>query len=148
MELHDHIFFCTWTIQRVNINPNTQRVQLRHWWQHVVQTPNFNERSRPILWIGSIFNGINIGTWNFDFPTSTEKWLWRSSSVASCLVLFGMFAVQEHVRNRSIAVLLLSFVGSTAYTAARGYLIVEALASLRSMSSQVYQSPNWVNMLP
>lgn len=121
-----------------------------------------------ILWFVSIgYGAIHAAAWHGHFPSTTEKWLWRASSVdlmGSGLVwlminfLGHMSArfnkywdsvIDRRVRWPTIVVLgTLCFLCGLAYVWARLFLVVEAAVSLRQLPLAVYQTPEWTNSIP
>ncbi|GKZ55575.1 hypothetical protein AnigIFM49718_000652 [Aspergillus niger] len=74
------------------------------------ESEGLNESSNTLtdLWmfIGSmIFGGIHLIAWDFQFPTTVEKYLWWAASlwctacVPTCTMLYFMFVLLEKVEN-------------------------------------------------
>ena len=96
----------------------------------------------------SVFGALHAIAWNYDFPTGTEKILWRVSS----LVLAGVPAVC------AVGIMLRGTDGDSALTMTtlsfvcgiicRLLLVSLMLASLRSLPSSAYQTIPWTNYIP
>ncbi|KAF1357602.1 hypothetical protein EJ07DRAFT_167513 [Lizonia empirigonia] len=125
-----------------------------------------------------LFSGIHVAGWNFDFPTATERILWRVSS----LLLFGITAafwlfetmaswtrlgredLEKHEARlrrkgtltvaRKMTELPLPWEFATitplaiVYGIERVYLIGEAFAELRNISATAYVNVEWTNFIP
>lgn len=121
-----------------------------------------------ILWIASIaFSGVHIAAWHAVFPSTTETWLWRSSSLyigfsGALWAALHLLAVispwlwwtwydimsgeASPVLGRAVTVIC-SVCGCT-YVFARGLLIVEAFASLRALPAAAYVVAQWTLSVP
>ena len=126
----------------------------------------------------SLFAAIHAAAWNYPFPTTTEKHLWRLS-VLACLLLPGLvlsafgigaykFSIEEvdtctHVLFRRpwrlllrfrlrdcVATLLLLtvYIGSVLYVAVRLFMIIETFISFRALPSSAFQSVSWSGLIP
>lgn len=89
----------------------------------------------------TLFGGIHVAAWNFDFPTSIELILWRSASVysAACgpiILLMGLiFGSYEDVEKRLLVIfLVLVFL----YITARLFLLVEIFRTLLFLPPLAY----------
>jgi hypothetical protein len=115
---------------------------------------------------------VHLIGWNFVFPTTVERNLWRSAtlilsgSAVSYMLLFLLLTWQLPAFRRLFGVsrantavevfdllpwwlqylVAASWVGS--YGTARLYLIVEAFISLRALPLAAYETVNWSNFLP
>ena len=96
----------------------------------------------------SVFGALHAIAWNYDFPTGTEKILWRVSSLvlAGGPVVFGvgimLWGISGELTNIMVA---LSFVYGII---CRLLLVSLMLASLRSLPSSAYQTIPWTNYIP
>ncbi|MCJ1276939.1 hypothetical protein MMC21_004747 [Puttea exsequens] len=117
--------------------------------------------------------GIHLAGWHFDFPSRTERILWRTSSlILMGLLIFYLLAIafgtmmsgrlakwlfNNHEATtilgvasllpRWVAVLLHSPV-FLIYGLARMYIITEGFVSLRALPKTAFESVNWSNFLP
>ncbi|KAF1838218.1 hypothetical protein BDW02DRAFT_636652 [Decorospora gaudefroyi] len=105
-----------------------------------------------------LFTAIHVAGWNFDFPTPTERLLWRISS----LLLFGITVAfcrkithrQTLQPKRKMTELPLPWEFAmitplaVIYGIARLYLIVEAFAELRDVGGTAYVHVEWTSFFP
>ena len=121
-----------------------------------------------ILWLASFaYGAIHATAWNDYFPTDAEKWLWRASSIyiAFCgglwifvnwlartwgpLDAFWERWVNGSAHWSSYLVLgPLVPVCGLSFLLARGYIVVEAFISVRSLPVAAYDTPNWSQIFP
>ncbi|KAL7952271.1 hypothetical protein V8C34DRAFT_299683 [Trichoderma compactum] len=119
------------------------------------------------------YGGIHLSVWNFEFPSATERLLWRIASIgigATSPVLFavglGMKILLELVKIlveivsgrrqsrkqwREVGERIYPYMGALAvlfYALARVYIVVESFVSLRRVSIGVYLTPSWLQMIP
>ena len=102
-------------------------------------------RAVHIVWIGCIFNGVDLMAWNFKFPTPIEIWLWRCCSLTACAAIVEQY-LALFLGQQKLTLLLTAGLGTPLYLVSR-LLIVEACLSLRAVSPAIYQSPSWQNEL-
>ena len=121
-----------------------------------------------ILWSASMgFGAIHAAAWNNYFPSLTEKWLWRSSSIhimASGLIwtLINLVAQAsrrfdqywERLRRptapwiNSVPLGILSLACGIGYAFARVFLVIEAFVSIRRLPVAAYETPDWTQEIP
>ena len=116
-----------------------------------------------VLWFATMgFGGVHASAWNDSFPSITEAWMWRFSSVfitASGLIWLlinwlahqwkaidnywnSILALRAHWMSYGVLGTICSLCG-VAYLSARAFLIVEAFISIRQLPVAAYQTPNW-----
>ena len=109
---------------------------------------------------GTVFSAFHIAAWNWEFPSSTVRTLWRSFAVTatgtSPLTLILPLQLLERFGPRPDRVsnivgyiwgaLLLSF--GLAYTISRLALIVLIFYCFSSMPAGVYETVDWTKFLP
>ena len=115
--------------------------------------------------IAALFGAIHCIGWSFAFPSHTEKWLWRTSSVAiTCLSLAfrpleltsdwlgnyqGNRVLMKWVTVFGFALSLVTILLSCIiYVLARVTLLILALTSLRSLPAEAYQTVHWTTFIP
>lgn len=124
------------------------------------------------LLVGFAYLGIHFAGWNFYFPTSTERTLWRLASlwfisllavyyIESTLETFfcrqvgkcffikeanTLTELRELFPRRVLSFILMPFFGS--YGVARVYIIVEGFISLRRLPLSAYESVEWASVIP
>ncbi|KAJ9615357.1 hypothetical protein H2200_001432 [Cladophialophora chaetospira] len=116
--------------------------------------------------------GLHLVAWNFTFPTSTERILWRTASLslAGLLVLYfisdfigvvyprqaAQFFYGQHAATiydiLAVSPPIMRYAPSaivlTCYSLARWYILVEGFVGLRALPMGVYKSVNWSNFIP
>jgi hypothetical protein len=125
-----------------------------------------------IIVVASTYLCIHLIGWNFTFPTTVERQLWRSaamvllgSMVSYWLIfiiylwlepvicrLFGFSKVNNGVEFLRLLPLWVQYLGAAiwigSYGTARLYLIVEAFISLRALPLAAYETVTWSSILP
>ena len=121
-----------------------------------------------ILWMASfVYCGIHAAAWNAQFPTVIEKWLWRSSAayIGFCggLWIILNYAAQAYgplnefwegwMDGKSnwyfnVVIGALVFVCGTSFAAARLFIVVEAIISIRRLPAAAYLTPDWTQVFP
>ncbi|KAF8142079.1 hypothetical protein EV363DRAFT_1443990 [Boletus edulis] len=107
-----------------------------------------------------ILGGLHLIAWNFDFPTETEKVLWRVASLtlaAGPLVILGLiliFGIAENLKLCSfddcldkVGVLTMGSVGILTIVS-RLLLVALMLASLRALPCSAHQTVSWTAYIP
>jgi hypothetical protein len=111
---------------------------------------------------GTVFSAFHIAAWNWEFPSSTVRTLWRSFAVTAtgtspltfllCLVprLLDRFDMIPHKAESIVQFIwgtfLLSF--GLAYIISRLALIVLIFYCFSSMPAGVYETVDWTKFLP
>ena len=117
---------------------------------------------------GVLYFGIHLVAWSFHFPSHTESWLWRSSSItlASLAAMYefgcwpgnyigkyflpgspntaieiGRALPKRVVRLFMWPFLIVSF-------CARSYIIVEGFVGLRALPETAFESVDWWSFVP
>ncbi|KAF8449414.1 hypothetical protein L210DRAFT_2663264 [Boletus edulis BED1] len=107
-----------------------------------------------------MLGGLHLIAWNFDFPTETEKILWRVASLAlagsplAMLGLMGLGTVVNHlnpgwVKDRAKAVV--DAIGISVWilgVVSRLLLVALMLASLRALPCSAHQTVSWTAYIP
>ncbi|KAF9035574.1 hypothetical protein BJ165DRAFT_649081 [Panaeolus papilionaceus] len=107
-----------------------------------------------LLAVGVAFGAIHFIAWNFSFPTATEMWLWRSSSIAlmsSTLTIFGLFLMGNTLDKGGIfstIAAILAFISTVIYVLARIFLLILPLITLRDPAPGVFVNIHWTSLLP
>ncbi|KAF8645823.1 hypothetical protein AX16_007554, partial [Volvariella volvacea WC 439] len=116
---------------------------------------------RNVFWglaIGVIFGGVHLVGWNFQFPTTTELWLWRASSIVitAAPLLLAISVALELIRGATVAVKILwaslsfftLYVCPLIYLAARLINLFLAFYTLRALPDSAYQNVRWTEFIP
>ena len=109
--------------------------------------------------VGVVFGGIHCIGWFFNFPSSAEAMLWRVSSA----VLTGIAFLLPIIFFTFVGIILLGLNDShrrryfvyafftiilVAYVVSRLLLLVEALISLRHLTSGMLALVKWTSFIP
>lgn len=92
----------------------------------------------------AMFIGIHLAAWNYPFATLTERWLWRSCSLA-ILPLLGLVVTTGRLSGAYHMVFLFSLI---LYGIARLILISLALAAFRKAPVGIYKDASWTDLIP
>ncbi|KAL4908107.1 hypothetical protein BDW74DRAFT_174803 [Aspergillus multicolor] len=110
-----------------------------------------------------LYGGFHCLAWSSFFPTTIEQWLWRGSALflltvpiwAALWILWwkalrSSYKALYLVRSGDLDIIAapLFFLVMVAYTLARCYFLVEALAGLRLLPATAYQTVQWAEFLP
>ena len=121
-----------------------------------------------ILWLANfVYGAIHAAAWAEHFPTNTEKWLWRSCSayIGFCGGLWVVlnYAAQAYRplnefwerwmdgggrRWQHILLGVPVVVCGASLIFARGFIVVEAFLSIRSLPAAAYDTPSWSQVFP
>ncbi|KAF8449455.1 hypothetical protein L210DRAFT_2664031 [Boletus edulis BED1] len=108
----------------------------------------------------TMLGGLHLIAWNFDFPTETEKILWRVASLAlagSPLAVLGVVGLGRVVENhlngwveKWVETVLVAFITSVYILSAASRLLLVALmlASLRALPCSAHQTVSWTAYIP
>ncbi|KAF8064244.1 hypothetical protein FPV67DRAFT_210985 [Lyophyllum atratum] len=119
----------------------------------------------------ALFGAIHCVAWSFQFPSDTEKLLWRASSITvTVLPVYGFLytryvtgALRAYMRNRHRRrILRFQFLYHHAhlfaaifycpavliYVAARLILLIQMFTLLRTRNPDIYQTAEWTTFIP
>ena len=103
-----------------------------------------------VLGVGICFGAIHCIAWGFSFPTHTELFMWRISSVAITAVpiyiplMFGLGAWLGNMGFCAISI----FPAFILYIIARAVTLVLALTSLRDLPPGAFDTVHWTTFIP
>lgn len=110
-----------------------------------------------VAWSGMVFGSVHLLAWNFAFPTTVERWLWRASAIITAVGPMGpglpAFALttllRPCLRDRGIlSFVTLYGISVTAILACcRLFLFVEAYRSLYFLEPKTYLT-TWTSDVP
>jgi hypothetical protein len=121
-----------------------------------VEPPLKQTRTLALYATGMLFSALHIAAWNWEFPSSTARELWRIFAIAATgtgpvTILVGLVIVALEGPDLGIPeiftvciVYFLLFV----YIASRIGLVVLIFYCFSSMPAGVYETVNWVQFLP
>lgn len=92
------------------------------------------------LLMAVVMGAIHLAGWNFAFPTTIDKWLWRMNSIAS--IVFAMTSVFIIPTSESLMVISIAI-----YSVARVALIVEMIRCLFYLPSDAFTA-TWTANIP
>ena len=121
-----------------------------------------------ILWLANFaYGAIHAAAWNDHFPTVIEKWLWRSSAVyigfCGGLWIVLNYAAQAYRplnefwerwmdgggrRWQNVLLGIPVVICGASLVFARGFIVIEAFISIRSLPAAAYETPNWSQIFP
>lgn len=121
-----------------------------------------------MLWlVNFIYGGIHASAWNNHFPTTLEMWMWRASATYigfcgglwiilnySALVFPSLNEFWDRWMDGVSTWFYLAVLGSIVFICglsfciARGFILMEAFISVRSLPPAAYDTPDWTQIFP
>ena len=111
--------------------------------------------------IGMTFSAIHLIAWNFLFPSRIEKIIWRVASATTTVMAVNVllsiiiYMIRAHyIRDSTFFSSFCDFIGMSVYFQFPLYflmrlaLMVEALISLRNLSSGAFAVVEWTLFIP
>lgn len=102
-----------------------------------------------------LFGAIHCFAWSFDFPSETERLLWRIASLVTTAspaiwVVFFLVLIAKGDSSFGLGVIIsfLSVIAIPIYLVGRIIILVLAVISLRSLPSSAYESVYWTTFIP
>ncbi|KAI4135952.1 MAG: hypothetical protein LQ341_005821 [Variospora aurantia] len=121
-----------------------------------------------VLWLANFgYGAIHAAAWNDHFPTTAEKWLWRSSAVyigfcGGLWIILNYMAQayrplnefwekwmdgkKKAWQNALIGIPVVLCGASLLF--ARAFLVIEAFVSVRELPASAYVTPAWSQVFP
>lgn len=110
-----------------------------------------------IAWSGMIFGSVHLLAWNFAFPTTVEKWLWRGSAIMTAagpvapglplLIISTLMGSMVPKRIKMILVWIYIVILSVILAFCRLFLFMEAYRSLYFLPPTAYLT-TWTSDVP
>jgi hypothetical protein len=105
---------------------------------------------------GTLFSALHVAAWNWEFPSSTARELWRIFAITATgtgpvlfLFVFAVFALGEvNINTPDVVFGIVLFSLPFVYAASRIGLVVLIFYCFSSMPAGVYETVNWVQFLP
>ena len=107
-----------------------------------------------------VFGAIHLASWNIKLPSNIEQWLWRTSALYCCTVIYivtlvaclssickQMFSISKFT-DAEIDHYILAFILGPLYVIMRLFMIVEVFLSLRALPRSAYEEVQWSSFLP
>lgn len=121
-----------------------------------------------MLWsLNFLYGALHATAWTSHFPSDAEMWLWRVSAlyIAFCgglwiilnyvaLLYPPLNAFWERWMDGVSSPVYLAVIGTAVFVCGlsfcltRGFLLVEAFISIRSLEPGVYETPDWTQIFP
>jgi len=108
--------------------------------------------------VGTVFGGLHLVGWNFSFPTTVERWIWRSMSLtlaimplwaAASAILLVVFSRGGRLEPRmTVSYSHFLVAAFFLYVVARLCILVLALELLRNQPTTAYLAVDWIKFLP
>ena len=99
-----------------------------------------------------LFGAVHCFAWSYDFPSGTERLLWRVASLITTALPIAWTAVYSLVlMGKSIgdgAIIGISTIVVPFYLIGRAMLLVIAVTSLRSLPYDAYKTVRWITFIP
>jgi hypothetical protein len=122
-----------------------------------IQPPRDDTVTLAFYATGTLFSAFHIAAWNWEFPSSTVRMLWRifgvaATSVSPFTILFVFLVLMLNRINiinvpSKVAFTILSFM-LMVYVISRIGLVVLVFYCFSSMPADVYKTINWLQFLP
>ncbi|KAJ7209263.1 hypothetical protein GGX14DRAFT_364785, partial [Mycena pura] len=105
--------------------------------------------------VGSVFCAIHCTAWNAAFPSSDEKWMWRSWAVLVTalpqllLVIVGiLLGIDSDILEAGAQIVTYISINIPVYIVARLFLILLPFTTLRALPSGAFLDVDWNVYIP
>ena len=120
------------------------------------EPPRKVTRTLALYATGTLFSALHLAAWNWEFPSSTVRELWRIFAIiatgtgpATILFVFAVQALVKSDNDMDLAFLFLLYLFFIfVYAASRIGLVVLIFYCFSSMPAGVYKTVNWLQFLP
>ena len=100
---------------------------------------------------GASFGALHLVSWNTEFPTTVELWLWRSAALASIVSMLIFMQFEKVVFRWDGILTLISLASPVVYLLSRLIMIGGVVAAFRASDPAIYDtyvvSTYWVHIL-
>ena len=112
--------------------------------------------SSKLLWpmtclFGASFGALHLISWNTDFPTSIEQWLWRAAALASIVSILIFMQFEKVVVRWGGPLTLISLSSPIVYLLSRVFMMGGVIAAFRAQSPAIYDtyvvSTYWIHIV-
>jgi hypothetical protein len=109
-----------------------------------------------ILWpviclFGASFGALHLISWNTEFPTPVEQWLWRVAALVSILSMLIFMQFEKVIFRWGGPLTMISLVSPALYLLSRIIMIGGVIAAFRASDPAIYDtyvvSTYWVHLL-
>lgn len=130
------------------IKRQTKELVVAHWDPKIYQS--------NILWpviclFGASFGALHLISWNTEFPTLVEQWLWRAAALASVVSMLIFMQFKRVVFRWGGPLTIISLVSPALYILSRIIMIGGVIATFRASDPAIYEtyvvSTYWVHLL-
>jgi hypothetical protein len=126
--------------------------------ENLTLPPEDETRSIIFYAAGTLFSAFHIGAWNWEFPTSIVRTLWRTFALAATstgpaaifLIVFYLFILKPKFPGDFVGgtMAILMFLLALIYVISRLALIGLIFYCFSSMPAGVYETVDWTKFLP
>jgi hypothetical protein len=100
---------------------------------------------------GASFGALHLISWNTEFPTPVEQWLWRAAALASIVSMLVFMQFEKVVFRWGGPLTIISLVSPALYLLSRIVMIGGVIAAFRASDPAIYDayvvSTYWVHIL-
>ncbi|KAL8788869.1 MAG: hypothetical protein Q9195_007083 [Heterodermia aff. obscurata] len=100
---------------------------------------------------GASFGALHLISWNTDFPTSIEQWLWRAAALASIVSILVFMQFEKVVVRWGGPLTLISLISPIVYLFSRVVMMGGVIAAFRAQSLAIYDtyvvSTYWIHIV-
>ena len=128
--------------------PSTKEIVVANWDPKIYRS--------KMLWpitclFGASFGALHLISWNTEFPTTVELWLWRSAALASIVSMLIFMQFETVVFRWGGILTLISLVSPMVYLLSRLIMMGGVVAAFRASDPAIYDtyvvSTYWVHIL-
>lgn len=96
---------------------------------------------RPITCLfGAFFGALHLISWNTEFPTLVEQWLWRAAALASIVSILVFMQFEKVVLRWGGLLTMISLVSPIVYLLSRLVMMGGVIAAFRASDPAVYDT--------
>lgn len=132
-------------------------------WMDKIGDFDANKPLLTFLVLPTVYGGVHLSGWNFNFPTWYEAAIWKAAciSIAAalpalgacflCVALMDGWSMRMGSMMGLLYMVLLFVVVPVMLVflaAFRGYIVLESFISLRAVPIGVYWTPDWIQTIP
>jgi hypothetical protein len=116
-----------------------------------------------LILLSTLYGGLHLSAWNFEFPSRVEQMMWRISGLIIAfypLVVWAAMSLSDLIEKHNIDwdtlnicgiggwILLAFFALGILYIGGRLFIVVEAFISIRKLPLGVYVTVDWAKYIP
>lgn len=100
---------------------------------------------------GASFGALHLISWNTEFPTRTEQWLWRAAAIASIVSMLVFMQFEKVVLRWDGPLTIISLASPVVYLLSRLIMMGGVVAAFRASDPAIYDtyvvSTYWVHIV-